>query len=166
MQQLVIWAVFCLLVLVLCVLKPDAGRIFVGIFFLIMAIGVNVVMVFFDPNSYIGLGAESFISLYRWVFTNLVALAPPLFVLPIAAFEIAIGLLMLSRGRYVKWGLMGGIVFLIAITPLGVWTLANLILAVAMTYLLTKEYEWSLSETLRLPARPRRQQRWERRQPR
>ena len=163
MQQLVIWAVFCLLVLVLCVLKPDAGRIFVGIFFLIMAIGVNVVMVFFDPNSYIGLGAESFISLYRWVFTNLVALAPPLFVLPIAAFEIAIGLLMLSRGRYVKWGLMGGIVFLIAITPLGVWTLANLILAVAMTYLLTKEYERSLSETLRLTARPRRQQRWERR---
>jgi hypothetical protein len=163
MQQLVIWAVFCLLVLVLCVLKPDAGRIFVGIFFLIMAIGVNVVMVFFDPNSYIGLGAESFISLYRWVFTNLVVLAPPLFVLPIAAFEIAIGLLMLSRGRYVKWGLIGGIVFLIAITPLGVWTLANLILAVAMTYLLTKEYERSLSETLRLTVRPRRQQRWERR---
>lgn len=154
MQQLMIWAVFCSLVLVLCLLRPDAGRIFVGLFFLVMAIGVNVVMVFVDPNSYIGLGAESFILLYRWVFINLVALAPPLFVLPVAAFEIAIALLMLSKGRYVKWGLMGGIVFLIGITPLGVWTLANPILALAMAYLLTREYDRSLPEVLRSALRP------------
>ena len=56
-----------------------------------------------------------------------------------AAYEITIALMMLSKGRYVKWGLLGGIVFLIGITPLGVWTLANPILAVAIAYLLTKE---------------------------
>ena len=155
MQQLMIWAVFCLLVLVLCLLRPNAGRIFVGIFFLVMAIGVNVVMVFVDPNSYIGLGADSFIPLYRWVFIDLVALAPTLFVLPVAAFEIAVGLLMLSRGRYVKWGLIGGIVFLIGITPLGIWTLANPILAVAMALLLRKEYHRSFMEMLHLTARQR-----------
>ena len=143
MQQLVIWAGFCLLVLLLCLYRPNAGRIFVGLFFLIMAIGVNVIMVFVDPNSYIGLGADSFIPLYRWVFTNLVALAPALFVLPVAAFEISIGLLMLSRGRYVKWGLIGGIAFLIGITPLGSWTLGNPILALAMALLLSKEYDRS-----------------------
>ena len=101
------WAVFCLLVLLLCLVRPYAGRIFVGIFFLAMAIGVNVVTVFVDPNSYIGLGADSYIPLYRWVFINLVALAPPVFVLPVAAFESAIALLMLSKGRYVKWGSSG-----------------------------------------------------------
>jgi len=156
MQQLMIWAVFCSLVLVLCLLRPNAGRIFVGIFFLVMAIGVNVVMVFVDPDSYIGLGADSFVPLYRWVFMNLVALAPPLFVLPVAAFEIAIGLLMLSKGRYVKWGLIGGIVFLIGITPLGIWTLGNPILAIAMAYLLSKEYDRSFLELLHLTTRPRR----------
>jgi hypothetical protein len=64
--------------------------------------------------------------------------------------------MILSKGRYVKWGLLGGIVFLIGITPLGVWTLANPILAVAIAYLLTKEYERSLPEMLHLTARPRR----------
>jgi hypothetical protein len=156
MQQLIIWAVFCLLVLVLCLIRPNAGRIFLGLFFLIMAIGVNFVMVFVDPNSYIGLGADSYIPLYRWVFTNLVALAPPLFVLPIAAFEIAIGLLMLSRGRYVKRGLIGGIVFLIGITPLGIWTLANPILALALVFLLRRDYDRSLQEMVRSLLGPRR----------
>ena len=156
MQQLMIWAVFCSLVLVLCLLRPNAGRIFLGIFFLVMAIGVNVVTVIVDPNSYIGLGADSFIPLYRWVFINLVALAPPLFVLPVAAFEIAIGLLILSKGRYVKWGLIGGIIFLIGITPLGIWTLANPILAVAFAVLLRKEYDRSFLEMLHLTSGPRR----------
>lgn len=88
-----------MLVLVLCLLRPNAGRIFLGIFFLVMAIGVNVVTVFVDPDSYIGLGADSYIPLYRWVFIDLVALAPPLFVLPVAAFEIAIGIRNLAHLR-------------------------------------------------------------------
>lgn len=159
MEQLIPWLAFCLLVFVLCLEKPGAGRIFMGIFFLVMAIGVNVVTVFVNPNSYIGLGANSFIPLYRWVFTNLIVLAPPLFVLPVAAFEIAIGLLMLSKGRYVKWGLIGGIVFLIGITPLGVWTLANPVMAAAVAYLLTKEYDRSLLEILRWAFRPGRRRR-------
>jgi len=154
MEQLVIWSVLCLLVLAICLLRPNAGRIFIGIFFLAMAIGVNVVTAFIDPDSYVGLGAGSFIPLYRWVFTNFVALAPPLFVLPVAAFQIVIALLMLSKGNYAKWGLIGGIIFLIAITPLGVWTLGNPIMAVAMAFLLTKEHDRSFVETLRLRFRP------------
>lgn len=134
--------------LILCLIRPNVGRVFVGLFFSVMAIGVNVVMVFVDPNSYIGLGADSFIPLYRWVFINLVALAPPLFVLPVAAFEIAIALLMLSKGKYVKWGIIGGIVFLIGITPLGVWTLANPVMALALALLLRKEYDRSIVEML------------------
>lgn len=141
---------FCSLVLVLGLIRPNVGCIFVGLFFLVMAIGVNVVTVFVDPNAYVGLGADSFIPLYRWVFIDLVALAPPLFVLPVAAFEIAITPLMLSKGRYAKCGLIGGIVFLLAITPLGVWTLANPIMVVAMAYLLTKGYDKSFLEMLHL----------------
>jgi hypothetical protein len=163
-QQLITFAVFSLLVLLLCLVRPGAGRIFLGIFFLVMAIGVNVVLVFISPDLFVGLGTDdALIPLYRWFFENIVAVAPSLFGLLAAAYEVTIALLMLSKGRYVKWGLIGGIIFLLAITPLGVWTLANPILAVAMTYLLTKEYERSLLETLRLTARPRRQQRWERR---
>src|SRR5215210_612776 len=133
-----------MLVLLLCLVRPGAGRIFLGIFFLVMAIGVNVALGTDEP----------LIPLYRWSFENVVALAPPLFGLLAAAYEITIALMMLSKGRYVKWGLIGGIVFLVGITPLGVWTLANPILAVAMALVLRKEYDRSFVEMLRFQSRP------------
>jgi hypothetical protein len=157
MQQLITFAVLSSLVLVLCVLRPNAGRVFLGLYFLVMAIGVNVVLVFVAPDQFVALGTnDAMVPLYRWFFENVVALVPPLFGLLAAAYEITIALMMLSKGRYVKWGLLGGIVFLIGITPLGVWTLANPILAVAIAYLLTKEYERSFPEMLHLTACPRR----------
>ena len=150
MEQLIVSAVFSLLVLALCLVRPNAGRIFLGIFFLVMAIGVNVVLVFVAPDQFVALGTEDpLVPLYSWFFENVVALAPPLFGLLAAAYEITIALLMLSKGRYVKWGLIGGIVFLVGITPLGLWTLANPILAVAMALVLRREYDRSLPEMLR-----------------
>jgi hypothetical protein len=150
-QQLITFALFSLLVLLLCLVRPGAGRIFMGIFFLVMAIGVNVVLVLVAPNLFVALGTnDAIIPLYRWFFENVVALAPPLFGLLAAAYEITIALMMLSKDKYVKWGLIGGIVFLIGITPLGVWTLANPILALTLTYLLTREYDRSLLEMLHL----------------
>jgi hypothetical protein len=49
-QQLITFAVFSMLVLLLCLVRPGAGRIFLGIFFLVMAIGVNVVLVLVAPG--------------------------------------------------------------------------------------------------------------------
>src|SRR5918995_7319723 len=156
MQQLTTFALFSLLVLLLCLVRPGAGRILVGIFFLVMAIGVNVVLVLVAPDLFVALGTnDAIIPLYRWFFENVVALAPPLFGLLAAAYEITIALLMLSKGRYVKWGLIGGIVFLIGITPLGIWTLGNPIMALALAYLLTKEYDRTFLEMLHLRTRPR-----------
>lgn len=147
---------FCLLVLLLCLVRPYAGRIFVGIFFLIMAVGVNVVLVLVAPDQFVALGTDApVVSLYRWFFESVVALVPPLFGLLAAGYEITIALMMLSKGRYVKWGLTGGIVFLIAITPLGIWTLGNPIMALALAYLLTKEYDRTFLEMLHLRTRPR-----------
>ena len=147
---------FCLLVLLLCLVRPYAGRIFVGIFFLIMAVGVNVVLVLVAPDQFVALGTDApVVSLYRWFFENVVALVPPLFGLLAAGYEITIALMMLFKGGYVKWGLIGGIVFLIAITPLGVWTLGNPIMALALAYLLTKEYDRTFLEMLHLRTRPR-----------
>jgi hypothetical protein len=150
-QQLITFALFSLLVLLLCLVRPGAGRIFMGIFFLVMAIGVNVVLVLVAPNLFVALGTnDAIIPLYEWFFENVVALAPPLFGLLAAAYEITIALMMLSKDKYVKWGLIGGLVFLIGITPLGVWTLANPILALTLAYLLTREYDRSLLEMLHL----------------
>lgn len=51
-----------------------------------------------------------------------------------------VGLLILSHGRRVKLGLLGAIVFLLVITPLGVWTLPNPLMALGLARLLTKDY--------------------------
>jgi hypothetical protein len=47
------WAVFCLLALLLCLVGPYAVRIFVSLFFLIMAVGVNIVMVLAAPDQFV-----------------------------------------------------------------------------------------------------------------
>ena len=98
MQQLITFAVFSMLVLLLCLVRPGAGRIFLGIFFLVMAVGVNVVLVLVAPGQFVALGTDAaLIPLYRWFFENVVALVPPLFGLLAAAYEITIALMMLSK---------------------------------------------------------------------
>ena len=102
MQQLITSAVLSLLVLILCVLRPNAGRIFLGLFLLVMPIGVNVVLVFVAPDQFVALGTnDAIVPRYRWFFENVAALAPPLFGLLAAAYEVAIALLMLSKVRKV-----------------------------------------------------------------
>jgi hypothetical protein len=61
--------------------------------------------------------------------------------------------MMLSGSKYTRWGLIGGVLFLIGITPLGVWTLANPILALVL--LLSRTYDRSLPRMLRARVRPR-----------
>ena len=39
---IIVSTIFVLAVVVLCPAKPNAGRIFLGLFFLVMAIGVNI----------------------------------------------------------------------------------------------------------------------------
>jgi hypothetical protein len=119
-------------------------------------LAVNVVLVLVAPDQFVALGTDAPIFVpYEWFFGNVVALAPPVFGLLAAAYEIAVALLMLSKGRYVKWGLIGGICFLVTITPLGVWTIGNPIMALALAYLLTKEYRRSPLQMLRLGTAPR-----------
>ncbi len=147
MEQLIPWTGFCLAVLVLCLVKPGAGRIFLGLFYLVMAVGINVVLVVVAPDQFVALGTSApLVPLYHWFFAEVVTLSPILFGLLAAAYEIAVGLLLLARGRAVTWGVIGGSVHLIGITPLGVWTLANPFMALALAVLLRRTYDRSLPE--------------------
>jgi len=144
LQQTLIWTVVCLAALGLCLWRPELGRVVLGVFFIVMAVGVNVVFVLVAPDGFVKLGTDApLIPLYRWVFEHIVAEAPAVFGLLVAAFEIAVGLLMLKGGRRTSWGPIGGIVFLVAITPLGPWTLPNLIMAAALGVILWRRREAS-----------------------
>jgi hypothetical protein len=150
MQQMLPWLIFCALFLAVCIWKPLAARMFIGLFFIVMAIAVNWVLSFTAPELFVGLGADApLLTFYEWFFTDVVARAPQVVGILAGVGEVALGVLMLSKGRWAAAGLLGGIAFLLLITPLGVWTLPNPIMALGLGYLATKPLDWSLADVVR-----------------
>jgi hypothetical protein len=142
-EPFIITSIFYLAVMVLCVLRPNAGRIFIGAFFLIMAFGVHGYFILANPQGYLNFADGFALTIYRDIAVAIVEVSPVGFGVVMLLFETAVGLLILSRGRQVKFGLIAGIVFLVGIAPWGLVTMANLVLALAMAYLLTKNFERS-----------------------
>ena len=135
---------FALILLLLALFKPQAGRIVFGVFFLLMAWGVNFPMMLYDPSLYPMAGANSFIPLYRWFFTEVLARYPVPFILMLIGFETAVGVLTLSQGRWVKLGLGLGALFCLGIAwigPEGVWMPA---VALAPLVMLRKDFPVSV----------------------
>lgn len=148
-EPVVIWLIFVLGVGLLCLLRPNAGRIFVGLFFWVMALGINAVLTVRNPQGYVDFVNGAYLALYRDWFSPLVEFSPRLIGLLAALFEIGVGSLLLAKGRAVKLGLIGAIVFLLGITPLGKEELPNPVLALALVYLLTKDFKRSLPDIVR-----------------
>ena len=139
-QQTVIWGTFCLLAVAASLWRPRATRIGLGVFFIIMAIGVNGVYAVVAPDGFVSLGTDApLLPPYRWAFATVVSTAPAAFGLAMAAFEATIGVLLIRGGRRARWGLIAGVTFLVLSSPLGPWALPNLILAVALAILLAKQ---------------------------
>ena len=66
MEQLIPALAFYLAVLVLRFVWPEMGRVFVGIFFLVTALGVNVVLALVAPEQFVALGTDApLVPLYR-----------------------------------------------------------------------------------------------------
>jgi hypothetical protein len=151
---IIVSSVFVLVVIILCLIKPDAGRIFLGLFFLVMAIGVNGSFTFGDPQAYIEYASGALIPLYRDIALTIVELNPVLFGLLLMAFEIAMGLLILHKLKSVRIGLIGTMGFLIAIAPLSFIQIPWLGLIIGEAYLLTKEFDSTFLEIMRSILRP------------
>ncbi len=138
--QTTIWAGFCLIALVAAIRWPSLSRRVLGGFFLLMALGVNVVYVLLDPAGFVHIGTDApLLAVYAWGFEKVVAISPVAFGLLLAGYEITVGVLMLIGGRFGRLGLAGGILFLVLSTPLNTWTLPNLVLAAALTTILVRE---------------------------
>ena len=147
MDEKIIWSIgFVLVVILLCVLKPNAGRIFLGFFYLIMAVGVNVINAFTNPQSTVKMGTESLIPIYRTFFSDIVSIAPSLFILIVALFQISIALMILNKHIKVKFGLLAATIFLILITPFGLIQVPWLGIAAIQIYLFQKDFDRTFFE--------------------
>jgi hypothetical protein len=151
MERLLVWSIFSALLIAISVYRPNVGRIVAGLFFLAMALGVNLTLILVDVGFYVTYGSQALLPLYRWFFREVVALNPTFFAILLVAYEFTVGILMLNKGLYVRLGLAGGILFLLAITPLGLETLGNIGMAVALALLLRQEYDRTLIDILWKP---------------
>jgi hypothetical protein len=153
---MLISSVFVLFVIGLCLIKPNAGRIFLGLFFLVMALGVNGSFTFGNPQAYLDYAEGALIPFYRDLAVGVITLfTPVIFGLLLMTFEIAMGLLLLHKQKSVKLGLIGTIIFLIGIAPLSIVQIPWLGLVIGELYLLRKEFDTSFWEILQAKFRPR-----------
>ncbi len=148
-------SVFVLAVIALCLTKPNAGRIFLGLFFLVMAIGVNGSFTFTNPQGYAEYASGALIPVYRDIALTIINLNPVLFGLLLMAFEIAMGFLLLGKQRAVRIGLIGTIAFVIGIAPLSFIQIPWLGLVIGEVYLLTKEFDSTFLDLIKSKLRSR-----------
>jgi hypothetical protein len=144
LAPIIVSSVFVLAVVILCLIKPNSGRLFLGLLFLVMAIAVNGSFTFRNPQAYAQYADGALFPWYRDLALGVVRVNAVLFGLMLMSFEIAMGLLLLHRRTSVRIGLIGTMVFLIGIAPLSYVQWPWLGLIVAQAHLLTKEFDSSL----------------------
>jgi len=138
-QQTIIWAAVCLVALGLALWRPAAGRLVLGLFFITMAVGAEVVFVLTPPDGFVDLDTTVPLFSPWWVLERVVAQAPVTFSLLVASYGVAIGLMMVKGGRWGSLGLTGGIILLLMVAPLCPWTVPGLILAAALGVILLRD---------------------------
>ena len=147
---MIVSSAFVLALVILCINRPNAGRIFLGFFFLAMALGVNGSFTFGNPQAYLDYAEGALIPLYRDLAVSIVAISPVAFGLVLMTFEIAVGLLLLDKHRSVRLGLIGTTVFLVGIAPLSWLQIPWLGLIVAQVHLFRREFDRSFLEIIRM----------------
>jgi hypothetical protein len=124
---------------VLCARWPHTvGRLAVVVVFLPAGL-VNATLALVNPSLYVEGFGPTAIPLYQAFIEGPFARNPALFVLPIALGQLLCGLAVLfGRGNQARLGLVGCVVFLVAITGLGVGCAfpANLVMAIGPALLL------------------------------
>lgn len=114
-----------------------------------MGLGIHGGFIATNPHSYVDFAAEAPWAIYRDLGRWLTEPNPLVFGVVMLTFETVTAALILSRGRYVRWGLTGAIVFLIGITPLGLQEVPNVILAAGMASLATRKFPTDVWTMLR-----------------
>jgi hypothetical protein len=121
------------------------SAIFIGAAF------VNIYVATTDPQLYVGYGELTTSKLYRTIILGPFSAHPQRYVLMIAICQLLIGIYTCYKGKMMKAAMMGGIIFLLAIAPLGIGSAfpSTLIMATAFVILLMKKIDFNFYELLR-----------------
>jgi hypothetical protein len=128
----------------------NAARLGFGAFYLAMATYNATVTL---PNAaalYKDIAEELAWPGVDWLLLHLVVPNAVLFTVLLIAFEAAVALLVLSKGRHVRFGLLAAITFQLALAPMMSWyELGNVPLVAWALLLLARDYPRSLLDLIR-----------------
>jgi len=109
-----------LLLIYICYRWFKAGRIIFGLIFLAAGI-FNFYTAGKSPGAYVEIYGDSvWFSFYKDFIYGFFSQHVTLLVRTIAVGQLAVGIFLFLRGAFFKLGILGGIIFLIAIIPLGI----------------------------------------------
>jgi len=126
---------------------PNAGRVFLsGVF--IGAAAFNAFTALENPSLYLVFGELTVSNFYREIILGPFGKHIQFYIFAIAFFQLLIGAFLLYKDRLLKIAMIGGMVFLLAIAPLGVGAAfpSSLILASALVILLQKNIDYTIYE--------------------
>lgn len=138
-----------LFMILFAIWKPQVSRIFLGIFFIVMALGVNLSFVLTDPTLFVEAGRNALLPIYKWFFTVVLAWNPVVFAIPLILIEITIGGLILCKGKYVRYGMIAAVIFCLLLTPVGKEELTSPLMAIAPAIMIHKQFDLSLWDLIK-----------------
>lgn len=141
-------SIICLLPLLLAIRRPRAAR-FLLAFMLITGGLVNMTMAVAAPSVYAGFGDSMLLPVYVDLLDAAASLSLAAAVFLVGVWQMTFGLLALHRGRWAKTGLVGGVVFFLAIVPLGLVVVPSVLLAATAAFLLRRDPGTSLLDLAR-----------------
>lgn len=152
---IIVGSIYSLFVIVLSLWKPQVGRFFLGFFFLAMGIGVNLTFVLTSPGFVVDYGRGSWVPVIVNLTDSIIAPNPILFGVLLIVFEATMGVMLLSRGNWVKGGLIGSMAFVLGLILLHPAQIVWAVSVVANLFLLNKKADLGFIGILRRRLRPK-----------
>ncbi|MBI9097531.1 MAG: hypothetical protein JEY91_03585 [Spirochaetaceae bacterium] len=147
--------VFSAVIIILSIYRTNACRIFLGLFFIVMALGVNLPFVVTQPYFVYEYGMGAWFSYYRVLTESIIGLNPKLFGVILISFELVTGLLLLGKDSRVKIGIFLSSGFILILVPLYYSQIAWAISIPGILLLLRKNYRQNMVEILSVKLKKR-----------
>jgi hypothetical protein len=101
-----------------CYKWPKIGKVAWGIIFILAGI-FNIYTAMSNPQAYLNYGSYA-VGFYQKFINGVFSTHTALIVFLIASGQILVGIFMLMKRKHFLLGIVGGIIFLVAIAPLGI----------------------------------------------
>lgn len=127
--------------------KINAVRIIYGVMYFFTSF-VNLYLGITQPEILRGLSQEAFFPFIGTIINALPLIVLRLSLLGFTAYQLVLILLLFSKGKWVKLGLIGSIIFHIGIIPFGTFNLPNILIAIPPILALKWDYDKSIPEVM------------------